>query len=295
MKLDKKQKAAALSIASNTILIVLKIMAGIISGSVSIISEAIHSGMDLIAALIAYFSVSVSGRPADNNHPYGHDKIENISGVLEGLLIFAAAIFIIKEALERLIHPTPLESTLVGLGVMLLSALLNTIVAKYLYKTAKEEDSIALEADALHLKTDVYTSLGVAAGLLTIRLTGINGLDPVIAILVALLIIKEAWNLCCVAFNPLLDARLDKEEEEPIIQILEQYKNSKNIEIKYFKTRKSGSRRFADFHLCLPPETTIREGDSIAREIREELYKVSPNFHIHINMEMNRTGGQGLV
>lgn len=289
MTLNKKQKAAALSVASNTILIILKIIAGFMSGSVSIISEAIHSSIDLIAALIAYISVSVSGKPADDNHPYGHGKIENVSGVLEGLLIFAAAIFIIKEAVERLIQPTTLQATYLGLGAMLFSALLNTYVAKYLYKTAKEEDSIALEADALHLKTDVYTSLGVAFGLLAIKLTGITILDPIIAILVALLIIKESWNLCRVAFNPLLDARLDKEEEEPIIQVLEHYKTCKNIEIKYFKTRKSGSRRFADFHLCLPPETTIREGDALAREIREELYKVSPNFQIHINMEMSLT------
>ncbi len=287
MKLTKKQHVAALSIISNTTLICLKTIVGIMNGSVSIISEAIHSGMDLIASLIAYLSVTISGKPADESHPYGHGKIENISGVVEGLLIFIAAFLIIKEAIERIIHPAPLEATFWGIGVMLLSALANSIVAIKLYKTAKAEDSVALEADALHLKTDVYTSLGVAFGLLIIKLTGIVILDSIVAILVALLIVREAAHLVAFAFQPLLDGRLSKAEEQPIKETLEhfQFETKNNVRINYFKTRKSGSQRFVDFHLGLSPEITIKEGHEIAEGIRSELYSIYPDLQVHIHLE----------
>lgn len=280
-----KQKAAILSVASNTTLIILKTAVGIMSGSVSIISEAIHSGMDLLAAIIAYFSVSVSGKPADQDHPYGHGKVENISGCVEGVLIFVAAFLIIKEAIEKIIHPAPLEATWLGIAVMAFSALMNTFVARNLYKTAKEEDSVALEADALHLKTDVYTSLGVAAGLLLIKFTGIEILDPIAAILVALLIIKESWRLCRVAFSPLLDTRLEQCEEEPILQAIKAYINKKSLEIRHFKTRKAGSEKFVDFHLAFPEDVTISQGSELANELKAEIYKVCPDAHIHINLE----------
>lgn len=290
MALSKKQKVAFLSVSSNTTLIVLKTVAGLMSGSVSIISEAIHSSMDLLAAIIAFISVSISGKPADEDHPYGHGKIENISGVIEGALIFVAAFLIIKEATEKIMHPAPMEASYLGIGVMAFSALMNTIVAMNLYKIAKEEDSVALEADALHLKTDVYTSLGVAGGLLLIKLTGIMILDPIVAILVALLIIKESWHLCSVAFSPLLDTRLSEKEEEPILEVMKVYNEEKCIEMRHFKTRKSGSRKFIDFHLVFSEDITIKQGNDLADELRGEIYKVCPEAHIHINLEV--TGRQ---
>src|SRR4030043_2449559 len=185
--MNPKVKTARLSIISNTLLIIMKVFVGIISGSVSIISEAIHSSMDLVAALIAYFSVSVSDNPPDSKHPYGHGKVENISGVIEAFLIFIAAALIIIEAIRKLTgKPFELEIIWIGALVMLLSAVVNTIVSQKLYKIAHETKSIALEADALHLKTDVYTSLGVAVGLGLIAVTGIKWLDPIVAIRVAL-------------------------------------------------------------------------------------------------------------
>lgn len=256
------------------------------SGSVSIISEAIHSGMDLLAALIAYVSVSVSSKPADQEHPYGHGKIENVSGFIEGILIFIAAILIIKQAVEKLINPVPLHETSLGIVVMIFSAVINTIVAYYLYQTAQEEDSIALEADALHLKTDVYTSLGVAAGLLAIKLTGWEILDPLIAIFVSLIIIKEAYYLCLNAFHPLLDSRLPHTEEEPILKTLSKYINEQNIEIEHFKTRKAGSQRFIDFHVLFPADTTVRESTSLVNELKGEILKITPRAHIHIHTDV---------
>ena len=200
-----KIKIARLSIFSNTLLIIMKLVVGFLSGSVSIISEAIHSSMDLIAALIAFFSVSVSDNPPDTRHPYGHGKVENISGVIEALLILLASILIIIEALKKLIGEAPdLESIWIGVVVMSISAAINFYVSSRLYKVARETNSVALEADALHLKTDVYTSVGVAVGLGLIILTGIKWLDPIVAMFVALFIIRESYVLLRKAFSPLL-------------------------------------------------------------------------------------------
>ena len=200
--MNAKVSIARLSIVSNTLLILMKLGVGLISGSVSIMSEAIHSSMDLIAALIAFFSVRVSDNPPDSRHPYGHGKIENISGVIESLLIFLAAVWIIIEAAKKLIgEKIELESIALGSLVMLVSAIVNTFVSRRVYKVALSTNSIALEADALHLKTDIFTSLGVSIGLGLIAITGINWLDPVIAILVALFIIREAYHLLSKSFH----------------------------------------------------------------------------------------------
>lgn len=198
---SEKVKTARLSIISNSLLIVMKVVAGLISGSVSILSEAIHSGMDLVAAIIAFFSVKFSDTPPDKEHPYGHGKFENVSGVVEALLIFVAAGWIIYEAIEKITHPSPVENIQIGSLVMGISAVVNFLVSRRLYKVARKTDSIALEADALHLKTDVLTSLGVAVGLTLIWFTHWTILDPAVAILVALMIIRESYRLLKNAFN----------------------------------------------------------------------------------------------
>ena len=187
-----KVRIARLSVISNTVLIIMKLAVGLISGSVSIISEAIHSTMDLLAAIIAFFTVRVSDTPPDAKHPYGHGKYENISGVIEAILIFIAAVWIVFEAIKKIIHPGEIESIGFGSLVMFISAIINTLVSRQLYKVARKTNSLALEADALHLKTDVITSLGVGLGLLLIWITGLTYLDPVVAILVALLIFWES-------------------------------------------------------------------------------------------------------
>lgn len=281
---NKRVKVAALSIMSNTTLIILKLIAGILSGSVSIISEAIHSSMDLVAAIIAFFSVRVSTKPADTDHPYGHGKIENVSGVIEGVLIFIAAFLIIEEAIKKLIHPAEIGSTTLAVVVMLFSALVNTIVSRQLYKVAKEEDSIALEADALHLKTDVYTSLGVGLGLLLLKLTGIYLLDPIVALLVALLIIKESWELCNNAFHPLLDKKLEDFEEEKIKEVITRYR-AEIIDFHQLRTRKSGSTRHIDFHLTVQETLSVRESHDLCERIEDDIEAELKNAVVHIHIE----------
>jgi len=280
---DRKSKVALLSIVSNTTLIIFKVLAGLLSGSVSIISEAIHSGMDLVASFIAFFSVRQSGKPADREHPYGHGKIENISGIAEGLLIFVAAGMIIREAIEKLFNPSEIEQAGLAISVMLGASLVNLLVSGKLYRVSREEDSMALEADALHLKTDVYTSLGVAIGLLLIKLTGLLVLDPVVAILVALLIIKEAWELCRDAFEYLLDTKLTDSEEAEIIKVIERHRD-KFMDYHKLKTRKSGNMKHIDFHITVERDATAVEIHEIIgcikKAMREEFGNTRVNVHV---------------
>lgn len=274
-----KTRTARLSVISNSLLIIMKLAVGLLTRSVSIISEAIHSSMDLIAAVIAFSAVRISGTPADERHPYGHGKIENVSGVIEAVLIFVAAGWIMYEAVKKLLHPE--EPGVLGLGilVMAVSALINTFVSRRLYKVAKLTDSVALEADALHLKTDVITSAGVAIGLALMWLTGWYILDPVIAILVALLIVYESWMLLRKAFFPLLDTALSEEELAKLRQILEE------MDVSYhdLRTRAAGHQRFVEFHLDVPSQETIetihRQCDIIEERIGREFRDIRVVIH----------------
>lgn len=278
---EKKVKVARLSIFSNTILIIMKVIVGILSGSVSILSEAIHSGLDLVAAVISYISVKLSGIPADKDHPYGHGKYENVSGVIEALLIFVAAIWIMYEASKKIMHREKIEALGWGFAIMMISALINFFISRRLYKVARETDSIALEADALHLKTDVFTSAGVSIGLLLIAITGKTILDPIIAILVAIFIIRESYILLRNAYNPLLDASLPENEIETIRTIL----NSNKICYHNLRTRKSGSQKFVDLHVEMPELTPLKEVHEKCDEIEALLKAEISNAEVNIHME----------
>jgi cation diffusion facilitator family transporter len=280
--MNAKTKIARLSVLSNTLLIAMKLVVGIISGSVSIISEAIHSSMDLLAAIIAFFAVKVSDNPPDSKHPYGHGKVENMSGVIEGILILVAAIMIIVEAFKKLLgEPFELDSIWIGSLVMLASAIINTIVSKKLYKVAHETNSVALEADALHLKTDVFTSLGVAIGLGLIILTGVKWLDPVVAILVAFFIIKESYNLIRRAFSPLLDSAWDDNE----ITDLERRLNKMKVNYHDLRTRVAGNYRFVDIHIEIPESESVGNAHDYCDKIEDELKRTYSNLTVTIHVE----------
>lgn len=279
--MNPKTKVARLSVISNTLLIILKVVAGIISGSVSILSEAIHSSMDLLAAIIAFLAVKVSDTPSDAKHNYGHGKVENVSGVIEGLLILVASGWIIFEAIKKLVNPMPVESLGIGSLVMLISAIVNTLVSRRLYKTAKATHSVALEADALHLKTDVLTSLGVAVGLFLIMITGVHWFDPVIAILVALMILRESFILIKKAFFPLLDVAWDAEELEHLNDLfLRLQVNQHDV-----KTRKAGNYRFIDLHIELPANMAFEQVHDFCSSIEDEIRKEFENVQITIHPE----------
>jgi cation diffusion facilitator family transporter len=281
---NRKVSIARLSVASNTALIGMKLAVGLISGSISILSEAIHSFMDLLAAIIAFFSVRVSDTPADEKHPYGHGKFENISGVVEALLIFVAAFWIIYEAIKKLITPEEIGSLWLGFAVMTVSAIVNTIVSTKLYKVAKETESIALEADALHLKTDVLTSAGVAVGMVLIWITGYHILDPIAAILVAILILKESWELFRRAYGPLLDTALPEDDLEKITLVIEKHCTG-TTGYHDLRTRKSGNYKYIDFHLNLPPDMTVKEAHDLCDIIEADIHKVVTHGEVTIHVE----------
>jgi cation diffusion facilitator family transporter len=280
--MNAKVNIARLSIISNTLLIIMKLAAGFLSGSVSIISEAIHSSMDLIAAIIAFFSVKVSDNPPDSRHPYGHGKVENISGVIEAILIFIAAIWIIVEAVKKLLgDKIELESIAIGSAVMIVSAIVNSIVSGRLYKVARKTNSIALEADALHLKTDVYTSLGVAVGLGIIMITGINWLDPFVAILVATFIIFESYQLLKRAFTPLLDTAWGEKE----IEELEKKLNHLDVSYHDLRTRLARNYKFIDIHIQIPEDVSVGSAHLYCDRIENELTRSYENLTVTIHVE----------
>lgn len=280
--MNAKVKVARLSIISNSLLIAMKLAVGIISGSVSIISEAIHSSMDLVAAIIAFFSVKVSDIPPDSRHPYGHGKVENISGVIEALLIFAAAIWIIFEAVRKLFgEEIVLEKIWIGSIVMVISAIVNTLVSRKLYEVARETRSVALEADALHLKTDVYTSAGVAVGLVLILITDVKWLDPVVAILVAFFILRESYFLLKRAFSPLLDTAWNDDE----INDLEKKLKSMDVNYHSLRTRVAGNYRFIDIHVEIPKDESVGNAHVYCDRIENELTSSYENLSVTIHVE----------
>ncbi|MDD4801397.1 MAG: cation diffusion facilitator family transporter [Syntrophomonas sp.] len=282
---DEKSKVAALSIVSNITLVIFKLTAGIMTGAVSIISEAIHSGLDLMAAIIAFISVRISARPPDKEHRYGHGKYENISGTIEALLIFIAAIWIMVEAYQKIIHGGKVESLGVGIAVMALASLANLFISNLLMKVARKTESVALEADAMHLRTDVYTSLGVLVGLGAIAITKIEILDPIIAIAVALLITKAAWDITVKSFSPLLDTALPPEEEQQIMEALELITPAGMISFHKLRTRRSGSERYVDMHLVVPRDLSIAEVHSICDLLEEKIIDRFPLAHVLVHAE----------
>jgi len=280
----KKVRTASLSIFSNITLIILKVTAGIFSGSVSIISEAIHSGMDLLASIIAFFSVKISGMPPDKNHQYGHGKFENVSGVIEALLIFIAAGWIIFEAVKKILEPALPDSLGIGTIVMGISAVVNFFVSRRLYKVGKETDSVALEADGLHLKTDVYTSLGVALGLSLIWVFKIALLDPIVAILVAMLILRESFVLLKKAYYPLLDTPLPEKEIKIIEHTITKHLKS-GMSYHMLRSRKAGPKRYVDLHLEVPGAITVNESHSLCDIIENEIEHELENTEVYIHIE----------
>jgi len=286
-----KEKTARLSVVSNTILVVLKCIVGLSIGSVSIISEAIHSAMDLLAAVIAFFSVRKSAEPPDAAHSFGHGKFEDISGLIEALLIFLAALLIIREALIKLLNQGPennmLESPdllIAGIAVMAISALLNWYVSHRLMKVAKQAESIALESDAWHLRTDVYTSLGVFAGLIMIRLTGITIFDPLFALGVAVVILKAAYDLTKRSFADLIDHSIPEADEQRIKEIICEH-SSDYAGFHDLKTRRSGPEIFIEFHLVVPGNVSVTQSHDFADHLESDLNVEFPRAKTTIHIE----------
>jgi len=270
--------------------VLLKVIIGFLIGSVSVISEAIHSGVDLLAALIAWFAIRTSNKKPDEAHPFGHGKVENLSGSIEAVLIFLAAGWIIFEAIKKIITPQPIETPGLGVVIMFFSAAVNFCVSRKLFKVGKETDSVALMADAWHLRTDVYTSIGVMIGL-SLILTGewiflgvhFDWIDPIAAIAVALLIIRAAYELTVQSTRDLLDVSLPQEEKWIRGELSHPGHPIRGFH--HLRTRKAGATRFVDLHIVLDRDMSVQESHRISEGIAARIKERFPGTEVVVHEE----------
>lgn len=276
--------AVILAIGSNAILTVSKLIIGIMTNSIAIISEALHSGIDLIASIIAFFAVKHAREPADKRHQYGHGKIENVSSLFEAIFIFATAGIIVFESVQKLFHPEPLDHVGLGLIIMGVSTVFNIIVSTNLIRVGLRENSPALTADGHHLRTDIFTSLGVFLSLIIYNFTHLMSIDSIVAILIGLYIFKLAYSIGYTSIQSLIDHAIPLEEETKIHHVLQSFK-SKIFGYHDLRTRQAGANRHVDLHLLLCKGLTIEEGHKICDEIEEAINKKLGETHTVIHVE----------
>jgi len=279
----EKVGAARLSVVSNTLIVLLKLAVGLWTGSVAILSEAVHSASDLVAAIIALFAVRLSDAPPDPDHPYGHGKFEAVSGAVEALLIVGAGIYIVIEAGQALVSGEAPRELGWAIGVMAATSLANALVARYLFAVARRTDSLALLADAHHLQTDVWTSLGVTGGLIIVRLTGVAWFDPLVALIVAGFIFLTAGRLLRSAFQPLTDAVLPASEVGAVENVLRG--NARVLGFHKLRSRKAGSQRHIDVHIQVEDDMSLRDAHQLTEELEDQMRDVLPNVEVMIHTE----------
>ena len=274
---------AWLSVLTAIVIILLKVAAYLLTGSIGFLSDALESGANIVAAIITLAALIVAARPPDREHTFGHSKAEYLSSGAEGTLILVAAVVIAVQAVQRLLAPQPLEQVGLGVGVSAVAAAINFGVAQVLMRAGKRHRSAALTADAHHLLTDVWTSLGVIVAVVLVGLTGWLWLDPVIGFLVALQIILTGLKLVRGSINGLLDASLPAEEVARVVAILEGYA-SRGVGYHALRTRQAGAQRFVSFHLLVPGSWSVQQGhellEEIERDIRRQLEPVNVLGHI---------------
>jgi cation diffusion facilitator family transporter len=278
-----RRRAAKLSLGAVIGLIVLKVVVGVITGSISVLAQAVDSFLDLFAIAITFFAIVVATRPADEEHPFGHGKVENIAAVVQAGLIFAAGGLIIYSAIRRIITGATLELTEAGIGVMLVSIITSVFLSRYLLKVSRASDSVALEANARNIAADVYSAAGVLVGLVVIRFTSLVIIDPIIALLVSLVIFKSAYDVLRKSFGGLMDVRLPEIEENVIKAAIMEHVGEL-VEFHQLRTRKAGSHRYIDLHLVMPKETSLEDAhrmcDHLEQDIKNKLQQASVTIHV---------------
>jgi cation diffusion facilitator family transporter len=280
-----KSGAAALSIASNSVLIALKLAAGAITGSIAIVTEAIHSLIDLVASVIAFISVRKADEPADEEHPYGHEKVENLAATIEGILILVGAAVIVYEATHRLVAGASVESLGVGIAVMGFSVLANLFVSGVLYRQARVHESPALEGDAAHLRTDALTSGGVLLGLALVQLTGIDAFDSITALVVAAAIVSAGINIIRRSSGVLVDETLPDAEMDRIEQAIAAARTPEVAGYHKLRARRAGRRRHIDFHVQYRSGTSLERAHELAHEMRDSIEAEIPQAEVLIHAE----------
>lgn len=275
---------AWLSIAAAVLTIALKSGAYLLTGSVGLLSDAIESGVNLVAALMALAMLTVAARPEDDNHTYGHSKAEYFASVVEGILILVAAGSIIWTAAGRLLHPQELEQVGLGLAVSVGASLINLGVAQVLLRAGKRHNSITLEADSHHLMTDVWTSVGVVSAIGVVGLTGWLILDPIIAIAVGLNIVWTAYQLIRRSVEGLMDGALPSEDQQKIEEVIAQYRR-RGVDFHALRTRQSAARRFVSVHMLVPGAWTVHDAHHLAEDFEGDIRKVLSDTIVHTHLE----------
>ncbi len=280
-----KSRAAALSIASNSGLILLKVVAGTITGSVALLSEAVHSSIDLIASIVAFISVRKADEPADAEHPYGHEKIENLAAMIEGVLILVGSGVIAFEAIRHLVVGSTVSHIGFGIAVVALSIAVNLIVSTHLHRRARETQSAALEADATHLRTDMATSLGVLVGLALVSITGADWLDPAVALLLAAAIVREGFKILSRSSRVLVDEALPADELDAISAEIRAFGPQGVAGFHKLRARRAGARRYVDLHVQFVAGTTLEQAHETAHRLQDAIATRIPGADVLIHLE----------
>jgi cation diffusion facilitator family transporter len=282
---EVKLRSAALSVVSNSALILLKVIAGSITGSVAIITEAIHSSIDLVASVVALLSVRKAGEPADESHRYGHEKLENLSAAIEGILILVGSAVIVFEAIRRLIRGGHLQTVGLGIAVVAVSLVVNLVVSAVIARTARATESAALAGDAAHLRTDAWTSAGVLAALVLVALTGAQWLDPVMALIVAATIVPTGVRLVLRSTRVLVDEALPPTEVNEIRRTIEEFAARGVVGYHELRTRRAGSRRYVDLHVQFRRGTSLEDAHRTAHELQEQIAARLKGTDVLIHLE----------
>jgi cation diffusion facilitator family transporter len=277
--------AAALSIVSNSALILLKVVAGSITGSVAVLTEAMHSAIDLIASVVAYFSVRKAEEPADADHRYGHEKVENLAAAIEGMLILVGSGVIVFEAVRRLAEGSPVERLGIGIGVIAVSLVANVVVSTYIGRRARATRSAALEGDAAHLRTDALTSAGVLVALVLVEATGATWLDPVVALAVAAAIVVAGVRILTRSTRVLVDEALPEQEMTAIRQEVLSFGPRGVAGFHKLRTRRAGAQRYVDLHVQFRAGTTLENAHATAHALQDRITARLPGADVLIHLE----------
>jgi cation diffusion facilitator family transporter len=280
-----KTGAAGLSVASNSLLIAIKVAAAAITGSIAILTEAVHSLIDLLASVIALASVRKADEPADVEHPYGHEKLENLAATIEGMLILVGAGVIIYEATHRLLVGAHVDTVGLGIAVMAVSALANFVISGFLGRRAKALESPALEGDAAHLRTDAYTSLGVLFGLVLVEVTGENAFDSITALVVAVAIVGSGIRIITRSSRVLVDEALPVSEMDRIEAAIRGSRTPEVAGYHRLRARMAGNRRYVDLHVQFRSGTSLERAHEQAHAIRSAIESVLPAADVLIHVE----------
>jgi cation diffusion facilitator family transporter len=281
---SRKKSAVKLMLIVVIGLVVLKVAVAIITGSISILAQALDSSLDLLAVIVTLIAIRIATKPADEKHPFGHGKVENVAAMVQAGLIFAVGGLIIYSAAQRIITGARVELAEAGIGVMLVSMIASIFLSRYLFKVAKAADSIALRANAQNIAVDVYSTAAVLAGLLAVRFTGLNILDPIIAMAVAGLILKTGYDVLRGSFGGLMDVKLPEAEESIIKACIMKY-NYRMVAFRDLRTRKAGSYRYIDLRLVMPKNESVEEAHRLCDRLERDIKRRLPHTHITIHVE----------